>query len=371
MVVKTVQINPNGSPSHWISDLLSYLSSNDLLNQFLDRYRAWKDHDSVYNHSSELVDIQKSHSGIPCFYYKDIENINQCNDPVVIIDCITEGKHSRRYFNRYKTNKHYIILSNESHCDKIDLDLKISYTWITYYYFLFLAAKYYLSPESFGFYIETEYQFYITKPMRFVSTNGSVRNERSHLRNQIINRIQYKNFIFKYSGVDYGMLSDQSDVVKFTSDQFDPYTSISKQHHNTGQTLPMDMYNQADFNLVVETDVDYQYGFLLSEKTIKCLITGMPFVIVATPYFLKYLAQLGFYTYGELWDESYDDELDCIKRIDKIVDLCNNLDKFDWAANQSALERIGLKNRSNFLNLNRVMTCGFREFEQSILELVV
>jgi hypothetical protein len=121
----------------------------------------------------------------------------------------------------------------------------------------------------------------------------------------------------------------------------------------------------------VESDINYQYGFLLSEKTIKCLISGMPFVIVSTPHFLKYLRELGFYTYSDLWDESYDEELDYVKRIDKIVDLCNNLDKFDWSANQSALELIALKNRSNFLNLNRVLDRGFREFEQSILELVV
>ena len=129
------------------------------------------------------------------------------------------------------------------------------------------------------------------------------------------------------------------------------------------------MYNQADFNLVVETDIDYEYGFFLTEKIIKCLITGMPFVLVATPYFLKYLKDLGFHTYNELWDESYDDELDYTKRIDKVIDLCNNLDLFDWQANQSALELIALKNKCNFLNLNWVIDAEFRQFEQAILEL--
>jgi len=119
---------------------------------------------------------------------------------------------------------------------------------------------------------------------------------------------------------------------------------------------------------VVETDIDYRHGFLLSEKTIKCLIAGMPFVIVATPHFLKYLRELGFHTYNELWDESYDDELDVIARIDKVVDLCNNLDSFDWAANQSALELVGLKNRCNFLNLNRTMNKNFQQFEQALSE---
>lgn len=365
--MKTIQINPNGSSSSWIGASIIHQTSNNLLSQFLDRYLNWKHHSDFYNHGPRLIDIQKSKTGIPCFYYKDIDTINQCNHPVVIIDCVTEGKHSRRYFNRYSTNKHYIILSNESHCDKINLDLKINYTWITYYYFLLLAADYYSSPGSLGFYLETEYQFHTPKPMRFVSTIGSIRNERSYFRNQITSNIKYKNYIFKYSGVDYGMPSDHLDVVKFTSEEFDPYISI--QHYNTGQTLPIDMYNQADFNLVVETDISYQYGFLLSEKSIKCLLTGMPFVIVATPNFLKHLKELGFHTYSELWDESYDNELDYAKRIDKIVDLCNSLDSFDWQANQTALELIALKNRSNFLNLNQVINKSFQQFEQAILEL--
>jgi hypothetical protein len=95
----------------------------------------------------------------------------------------------------------------------------------------------------------------------------------------------------------------------------------------------------------------------------------MPFVIVATPHFLKYLKEIGFHTYDSLWDESYDDDLEYINRVDKIVDLCNNLDSFDWTANQSALELIALKNRSNFLNLNRTMNKNFQQFEQAILGL--
>jgi hypothetical protein len=95
----------------------------------------------------------------------------------------------------------------------------------------------------------------------------------------------------------------------------------------------------------------------------------MPFLIVATPHFLKYLRELGFHTYGDLWDESYDEELDYIKRIDKIVDLCNNLDTFDWESNRSALELIAMKNKCNFLNLNHIMDTVFQQFEQSIRNL--
>jgi hypothetical protein len=220
------------------------------------------------------------------------------------------------------------------------------------------------------FYQENEYQFDTPKSVRFVSTTGTVRYPRTYLKDQLLEKIKYTNFIFRYSGVDFGMPSNSIDLVKIDPDNFNPYISIMNKHEYTlGDSLPINMYNQADFNLVVETDIDYQYGFFLTEKILKCLITGMPFVLVATPYFLKYLKQLGFHTYNELWDESYDDELVYTKRIDKVIDLCNNLDSFDWKTNQSALELIALKNRSNFLNLNRVIDAEFRQFEQAILEL--
>jgi hypothetical protein len=291
---------------------------------------------------------------------------------MIAIDCLTEGKHAAEYFNHYDPRKHYIIFTNESHCGPSDLDLKISYTWISHFFFFFLMADTYNTPWRFGYYFKKTYEFGKPKPFTFMSTTGNLRDERTYLKDQIVEKIKYKNFIFRYSGVDFGVPADQFDVVKFVPGEFDPHTSILKKYyHDVCQTLPIDMYNQANFNLVVETDVRYQYGFLPSEKIIKCLITGMPFVILATPHFLKYLRQLGFHTYGNLWDESYDDEMDYTKRIDKIVDLCNNLDTFDWQTNQSALELIGLKNRCNFLNLNHVIDSEFRQFEQSILKLVV
>lgn len=354
--MKTFEINATG----WVRD-------------FLDYYQVWKDYNNFAQPVEKTLDIKQSTNGIPCIVYTEIDAINRCNAPMVAIDCMWEGKHAASYFQQYRRDKYYIIFANEGYCTHADMNLPISYTWITHYFFLFNIAKSYNDPGHVCFHHHSEYQFDGPKSCRFVSTTGTARPQRNYLRDRLLERISYKNFIFKYNGVDLGMPSDQFEVVKFANEEFHPYRprpGLEQYSYSLSSTLPINMYNQADFNLAVETDINYQYGFLPSEKTLKCLITGMPFVIVSTPHFLKYLRELGFCTYGELWDESYDDAINYIERIDKIVDLCNNLDKFDWAANRSALELIGLKNRSNFLNLNRVIDRGFREFEQSILELV-
>ncbi len=350
--------------------LLQINTTESSVFEFLDQYQTWKDHRKFYKNDTSVLVAQAHQSGIPCFHYTDVHAINQCQEPMIAIDCLTEGKHSINYFNQYCQNKHYIIFTNESHCSQKDLDLKISYTWIFHYFFLFLMADTYNSPQRFCYFLDKEYKFDNAKPMRFISTTGNVRDERTYLKDQILKNIKYKNFIFRYSGVDFGQPSNQYDVIEFVPGEFDPYTAIlEKYHHNVSQSLPIDMYNQANFNLVVETDIDYQYGFFLTEKTVKCLITGIPFLILSTPYFLKYLKQLGFCTYDNLWNESYDDELDYAKRVDKIVDLCNNLDTFDWESNQTALELIAMKNKCNFLNLKHVLDNEFQQFEQSIRNL--
>ena len=354
--MKTVEINATG----WVIE-------------FLNQYQVWKDYRDFCQPIQNILDVKPSLDGIPCFVYTDVDAINRCDSHWVVIDCAWEGQHAAYCFQQYRTDKHYIIFANEAHNSREEMDLPITYTWITYYFFLLNIAKLYNDPWHVCFYQDNAYRFDYPKPLRFVSTTGWTRSRRTYLKDRLLQKINYKNFIFKYSGVDHGLPSEEFDVARFTPGEFDPYTpgtGLEKYNYSLSHTLPINMYNQANFNLVVETDIDYQNGFLLSEKTIKCLVTGMPFVVVSTPHFLKHLKELGFHTYGDLWDERYDEEYNSTRRIDKIVDLCNTLDSFDWTANQSALELIGLKNRSNFLNLNHVMDRGFRDFEQSILELV-
>jgi hypothetical protein len=64
----------------------------------------------------------------------------------------------------------------------------------------------------------------------------------------------------------------------------------------------------------------------LTEKSFKPIAMGMPFVIVGPQGSLRYLRSYGFRTFGDLWDESYDDEPDDAKRIEKIAQVLKLLD---------------------------------------------
>jgi hypothetical protein len=72
----------------------------------------------------------------------------------------------------------------------------------------------------------------------------------------------------------------------------------------------------------------------LTEKTFKPIAMGMPFVIVGTQGSLRYLRSYGFKTFGDLWDESYDDKSDYTTRIDKLVDIIQHFDRRSWDQRQ-------------------------------------
>ena len=64
-------------------------------------------------------------------------------------------------------------------------------------------------------------------------------------------------------------------------------------------------YSRSKIELVTETETDF---FFITEKTIKPIRAGIPFVMVGCQNYLKKLRQLGFKTFHPHIDESYDSE---------------------------------------------------------------
>jgi hypothetical protein len=64
----------------------------------------------------------------------------------------------------------------------------------------------------------------------------------------------------------------------------------------------------------------------LTEKSFKPIALGMPFVLSATAGSLAYLRSYGFRTFGEFWDESYDEETNDLIRAEKVAAVLKKLD---------------------------------------------
>ena len=55
------------------------------------------------------------------------------------------------------------------------------------------------------------------------------------------------------------------------------------------------------------------------------MIYRQPFVMLGPPNTLRKLRELGFKTFHEIWDESYDEMFDHTERFYKILQLCKTL----------------------------------------------
>jgi hypothetical protein len=59
----------------------------------------------------------------------------------------------------------------------------------------------------------------------------------------------------------------------------------------------------------------------LTEKSLRPIAIGQPFILAATAGSLEYLRSYGFKTFGDVWDESYDAIKDPEQRLCAITDL--------------------------------------------------
>ncbi len=72
------------------------------------------------------------------------------------------------------------------------------------------------------------------------------------------------------------------------------------------QVIPIQVYNDSAYSVVAETDHDNTLSFF-SEKTAKVLVARRLFIAFSGYRFLSNLRSLGFRTFDDIIDESYDD----------------------------------------------------------------
>lgn len=93
---------------------------------------------------------------------------------------------------------------------------------------------------------------------------------------------------------------------------------------NDSQTFQPKFLQNALIYLVSETVVDYPYPYL-SEKTFKGFLVKRPMIICGAPYSIAQLKDLGFKTWGDFWDESYDN---LTFMPDRLNAICNIIEDF-------------------------------------------
>jgi len=93
----------------------------------------------------------------------------------------------------------------------------------------------------------------------------------------------------------------------------------------------------------------------LTEKILRPIAVGQPFILAGTQGSLDYLRSYGFRTFDNIWDESYDNEPSAEKRLLAIADLMKTI--ANWSVterqlNQHAMQLITQHNRQHFFSQN-------------------
>ena len=99
--------------------------------------------------------------------------------------------------------------------------------------------------------------------------------------------------------------------------------------HGKDQDIYEKPYNDTKYSLVSETN-DTNDEVFMTEKIWKPIIAQQVFVVHGNYLYLQKLREIGFKTFSNYFDESYDLERNQNKRIDKIVNTCRDLLVMNW-----------------------------------------
>jgi hypothetical protein len=128
-------------------------------------------------------------------------------------------------------------------------------------------------------------------------------------------------------GIHYG-------AYKFANPLWQPtqvlenYFPISTAHSHYSADFDIEDYNATDIEIVLETLFD-DSRLHLTEKSLRPIAVGQPFILAGTHGSLEYLRSYGFITFNEIWDESYDLIKDPEERLTRIADLMRQI--ANWA----------------------------------------
>ncbi len=222
-----------------------------------------------------------------------------------------------------------------------------NYTFIPYCYFLenpwFIEKDCHMTELNDNRYDEINIKN-INKKNYFLKINNEIKffdkkilcyNRRGHPHRRYLfynffnNNILYENSYISLNNNDKKVYHNYSLYFGISRDECNRmneffYNAISQWSFD-GEDLNYNLANQFDSNfhkktfvsLVSETSVSSGIVFF-SEKTFKPIYACQPFILLGNPYSLKKLKEFGFKTFDKWWDESYDNEIDFTKRVEKI-----------------------------------------------------
>lgn len=138
---------------------------------------------------------------------------------------------------------------------------------------------------------------------------------------------------------------------------FPPNTS----HSHYSADFNLDDYESTDIEVILETLFDDD-RLHLTEKSLRPIACGQPFILAGTYGSLKYLRSYGFKTFNDIWNEQYDNIEDPQERLVAIADLMKTISNWslkEKSSNLAKAQAITDYNKKHFFSekfFNQVIT---------------
>jgi hypothetical protein len=113
-----------------------------------------------------------------------------------------------------------------------------------------------------------------------------------------------------------------------------------------------DDFVTSEISVVLETVFD-DSRIHLTEKTLRPIACGHPFMLAAGPRSLEYIRSYGFKTFAPWIDESYDQETDSLKRLEKIIQSMKQIQQLHGQEQEnfiSEIKKIAEFNQKHFFS---------------------
>lgn len=367
--------------THGKDSVLKINSRDSLFNTFIFAYNSYQQYKFLHETGDRAtldkkIQISTDDDAILVFDYHEEAKIAESAHKTIIINAGMESSYVFQInihgtiISPYPADKKCIFFSDATF-DKVDATevncLPLAWPW-----FMITQIEDMASIKNTASSINTIRDFNSPRLFNFCSLIGFERPERNILVNKLTS-INNKNFVLQYNGNT--LAKDPIGDIKYSLPKYNSYQQFDildaqTEFYTMSTSIPIELYNNSNFILVVECTILDHLDIHVTEKITKALITGIPFIVVATPLFLKRLQEFGFKTYNTVWDESYDTVPFYEDRMDAVVNLINQLDSFDWPAHANELEAIANHNKLNFLNLQKYKVAAFEQFDKYIYDVL-
>lgn len=281
----------------------------------------------AYNQTADLLDLSK----FDLLLLSDIEY----NDPQSIID----------YTISRKNIKDYVLAIGAIEGDRVFKDTIYRPWWM----FQHMRLNNFVDTES------------CPKPYIFDALLGAIKAHRSYVMarfqtSDLINRsiVTYRDIFHSPGetwvsdtdpGINYTVsketkkiLSDQNILWPYISPNLNNSWEVASDlHRGISEITPWQIYKHTYYSICCETLYtnpganrnDKPGPFFITEKTTKLLLAKRVFIMFGPLHTLKFLKELGFQTFDNVIDESYDSIVDPVKRFQSAFDQAEILGKLD------------------------------------------